>query len=114
MSHSTIENYLEALPLDIRERMEAIRTVIHEMVPDVTELISYAIPSFKLGKHYLLHVGAWKKHIALYPVTEQMESDIRGVAERGNGKGTIQFPHKDPLPIDIVRAVIKQRVIDCT
>jgi uncharacterized protein YdhG (YjbR/CyaY superfamily) len=43
-----------------------------------------------------------------------MESDIRGVAERGNGKGTIQFPHKDPLPIDIVRAVIKQRVIDCT
>lgn len=109
----TIDDYIQVLPGPVRERMTAIRSLVQEVAPEATECIAYAIPSFKVGTNYLVHVGAWKRHIAVYPASREMEELIPGVAERSNGKGTVQFRHNLDLPMDTIRAMLEHRLGDC-
>jgi uncharacterized protein YdhG (YjbR/CyaY superfamily) len=108
----SVDHYLAGLPEDVRARVQLVRDLVHEMAPSATETISYKIPTFKIGKHSLIHVAAWKRHIALYPATSDMEREIPGVAERSSGKGTCQFPHAEPLPLDIIRTMLEYRLRD--
>jgi uncharacterized protein YdhG (YjbR/CyaY superfamily) len=39
--------------------------VVHEVVPDAGETVSYAMPTFTLDDHPLRHVAAWTQHIGL-------------------------------------------------
>jgi uncharacterized protein YdhG (YjbR/CyaY superfamily) len=57
-----------------------------------------------------LHFSAAKKHIALYPRTAEMEAALAELAPYTSGKGTIQFPLNQPLPIPLIRQIVAFRV----
>ena len=54
---ATIEEYLEGLPDDVRARVQEVRRVVHEVVSDAGETISYAMPTFTLDGWPLVHVA---------------------------------------------------------
>src|SRR5215203_1991101 len=64
----SVDAYVGAQPPAVREILDQIGARVREAVPGVTEVISYDIPTFKLDGKALLHVAAWKHHIAVYPV----------------------------------------------
>ncbi|WP_216870514.1 DUF1801 domain-containing protein [Modestobacter excelsi] len=45
---ATVEEHLAGLPDDVRARLEAVRRVVHEVVPEAGETISYAMPTSTL------------------------------------------------------------------
>lgn len=103
---TTVDAYIATFPDNVRERLEAIRTAIHAAAPGTTETISYNLPTFVIGGSSRLYVAAWKQHIALYPITTEMEASIPAMADYSiSGKGTIQFPHARPLPLDLIREI---------
>ena len=53
----TIDEYIAAQECEIRERMIALRALIHNCHPDITEKIAWGIPTFVL-KGNLLHFSA--------------------------------------------------------
>jgi uncharacterized protein YdhG (YjbR/CyaY superfamily) len=104
---ATVDEYLAALPGDVRLRLAEVRRVVHEVVPDAGETISYAMPTFTLDGLPLLHVAAWKQHLGLYPLPPlDPELDALIAPYRGT-KDALKLPHAKPLPADLVARVVE-------
>jgi uncharacterized protein YdhG (YjbR/CyaY superfamily) len=106
----TIEEYLAMFPKDIQRILEKLRQVVRETAPEATETISYDIPTFKLKGKGLISFGAWKKHIAIYPGTATIEALKKELLPFKQSKGTVQFPLDKPIPVDLVKRIVKFRI----
>jgi uncharacterized protein YdhG (YjbR/CyaY superfamily) len=109
-SEATVEEYLTGLPDDVRARVEEIRRIVHEVVPDAGETISYAMPTFTVDGQPLVHVAAWKQHIGLYPLPPLDAALTAEVAPYRGTKDTMKLPHAQPLPRDLVARVVQALV----
>jgi uncharacterized protein YdhG (YjbR/CyaY superfamily) len=106
---TSVDEYLAALDDDeVRERVQALRAAVAEAVPGVGETIRYAMPTFTLDGRSLVHVAAWRKHIALYPLPQRVDDPEleRAVAPYRGAKDAMHLPHREPLPLDLVRRVV--------
>ena len=104
---ATVAEYLTGLPDDVRVRLEEVRRVVHEVVPDAGETISYAMPTFTLDGRPLLHVAAWKRHLGLYPLPALDPELAALVAPYRGAKDAMKLPHAAPLPRDLVARVVE-------
>ena len=106
----TIDEYHTMFSGDTLKRMESIRKIIHEEVPEVEECISYQIPCFKfLG--YLIYYSAFSNHISLStPYSdafwEYFKFELDGYK---TSKSVIQFPNDQRLPEELIRKIIVYR-----
>jgi uncharacterized protein YdhG (YjbR/CyaY superfamily) len=110
---ATVEEYLAGLPADVRARVEELCGVVRKVVPDAGEAISYAMPVFTLDGAPLLHVGAWRHHIGLYPVPRlDPELEVE-VAPLRSGQATVTLRPAARLPhallVRLVQAVADRR-----
>jgi uncharacterized protein YdhG (YjbR/CyaY superfamily) len=59
----------------------------------------------------LVYYALWKEHISFYgataKLTEIFEEDLKGYQ---TSKGTIKFPFNKPLPVALIRKLVKFRV----
>jgi uncharacterized protein YdhG (YjbR/CyaY superfamily) len=110
---TTVDDYLAALPDDRRAAMETLRRTIRAAAPDAVELISYLMPAFKSHGTFLVSYAAFKKHYSLFPasgaVVEALGDELTPYLA---GKGTIQFPANQPIPVDLVTRILKIRVAE--
>lgn len=108
----SIDDYIADFPDGTREKLSEIRNLIKSLVPDATETISYAIPTFdRHGKH-LVHFAGFKNHIGFYPTPSGLVAFADELAPYLTGKGTAQFPLDKPLPIDLIRKVVEFRLAE--
>ena len=103
---ATVDEYIDALPDDVRPLMEGVRRSIHTVVPDVGETISYQMPTFTLDGRPLVHVAAWKKHVGLYPLPPLDGELADAVAPYRVGTDTMQLKYARPIPYDLVERVL--------
>lgn len=102
-----VGKYLLAFPEPTRIVFEQIRAVIIKAAPACEETISYGIPAFMLNDSYIVFVGAYKKHISIYPAPVSHPDFIADFAAYKTSKGTIQFPLDKPLPMPLIRRIVK-------
>lgn len=109
--YKSIDEYHQAFPDEMRKRMQLIREIVHEVAPEVEEVISYQIPAFKIGKKYLIYYSAFSKHISL--ANPWSEAFLKTFATELEGlkvsKSVIQFPNNDPLPLSFIKRTVKFR-----
>jgi uncharacterized protein YdhG (YjbR/CyaY superfamily) len=103
----SIDEYIAACPPESQAYLKQIRKLIHTLVPDAKERISYQIAAFERNGKNLIHFAGWKKHVSLYPVPAGSEAFERQVQPYVDGKGTLKFPLDEPLPIKLIERVIK-------
>lgn len=108
-SIKTIDEYISVFPSPIQELLQQIRITIQEEAPDATEAISYAMPTFKLHGN-LVHFAAFKSHIGFYPTPSGIKAFEKELDAYKYSKGAIQFPLNQPLPLDLVRKIVRFRV----
>lgn len=109
---SYVTDYLEQLDDDNRRALERIRTLVHEIIPDVEETKSYGIPTYKYKGTYLVAFAKNKSFLSLYPgseVLETHEAELKGFA---HSKGTISFTPDTELSDAVLRAIITDRKRD--
>jgi len=104
-----IDEYIAGFPMEIQEILEEIRTTIRNAAPDAQETISYQIPTFTLYG-YLVHFGAYKKHIGFYPTPSGIEKFKNELAAYEGAKGSVQFPIDKPIPYDLISEIVRFRV----
>jgi uncharacterized protein YdhG (YjbR/CyaY superfamily) len=106
----TVGQYLSRVPEPARRALERMRATIRSVVPrEATEVISYRIPAFKHGT-VLVWYAAFANHVSLFPggaVLEAFEDDL---TDFKTSKGTVQFPLDAPLPIALIKRIVKARV----
>lgn len=106
-NYQTVDEYHQAFNGETLTRMQTIRKIIHEIVPDVAESISYQIPCFKYHG-YLIYYCAFPKHITLsHPYSEafweHFKADLKGYK---TSKSAIQIPTAKPLPEAFIRKIV--------
>ncbi|NYJ08357.1 iron chaperone [Petropleomorpha daqingensis] len=106
MTAATVDEYLTGLPEDVAAIVERLRALVHAAVPDAGETISYGMPTFTLDGLPLVHLAAWKKHIALYPLPAMDDDLARDVAPFQGTKSTLRLPLGRPVPYDLVERVL--------
>ena len=107
----TIDAYIAAFPAEVKQILEQIRAIVKKVAPDAEETISYDIPTFNLGGTYLVYFAAWKKHIALYPVSPQLAEQLSEDLSKYKGsKGSVHFPLNKPIPFDLIEKIVAWRL----
>lgn len=107
---NSIDAYIDSFPPEVRTRLHHLRQAIKEAAPEAEEGIKYRMPTFTLHGN-LVYFAAWKNHIGLYPITAAMEAELEELANyKTSGKGTIQFPFDQPLPLPLIRTIVAFRV----
>jgi uncharacterized protein YdhG (YjbR/CyaY superfamily) len=106
----TVEEYFARVPDPAREMLSKMRTTIRSAVPaEAIEIISYSIPAFKHGK-VLVWFAAFSDHCSLFPTAAVIEMFKDGLKGYSTSKGTIHFSLDRPLPVGLVRKIVKARV----
>lgn len=72
--------YVEAIPAEHRELFDRVHRIILETCPDATVVLSYKMPTYRVGERRLL-VGVWKHGVSLY-----------GWKHQGDGGFTARHP----------------------
>ena len=105
-----VEEYLAGVPEPARSTLSKVRAAIRTAVPTGTaEVISYGMPAFKHNE-VLVWYAAFSNHCSLFPtgaVIEAFKKELKGFS---TSKGTIQFSTDKPLPIALVKKLVKARV----
>lgn len=106
---ATVEEYLESLPEESRAKTEELRAILLAAFPNAKEGISYNIPALNDGGFFVYYSG-YKKHVSLYPAPTGVPEFADAIAPYHSGKGTLQFPLKEPLPAELIVRVAQYRL----
>jgi uncharacterized protein YdhG (YjbR/CyaY superfamily) len=107
--YNTIDEYIATFPPNIQTILQQIRAAVHKAAPEAEETISYQMPAFKQNG-ILVYFAAFKNHIGFFPTAQGVEAFKDKLAAYKTSKGTIQFPLDQPLPLELIEAIVRYRV----
>lgn len=107
-----IDGYIAAFPPETQAHLRQMREIVHEAAPEATEAISYRMPTFDLAGRHLVHFAGFAHHVGLYPIPTAIEAFKAELAPYKQGKGSVQFPLDQPLPVDLIRRIVEFRVAE--
>jgi uncharacterized protein YdhG (YjbR/CyaY superfamily) len=106
---SSIDEYIESFPEHVQKKLVELREAIREQAPHAQEKISYQIPTFFLNGN-LVHFAAYTNHIGFYPTSTGIRAFKNNLSKYKSAKGSVQFPIEEPLPLGLIRRIVKFRV----
>ena len=104
-----VAGYLALLAPDQSRELKRVIAIIRKAVPGCTQVISYGIHAFRRDKVFV-YCAAFKSHIGFYATPTGNAAFRRELAAYAGGKGSIQFPLDQPLPVDLIRRIVEFRV----
>jgi len=105
-----VAQYLARVPEPARSALSKMRAAIRRAVPrEATETISYGIPAFK-HKGILVWFAAFSDHCSLFPTAALIEAFKKELKGFSTSKGTIHFPLNRPVPVALIKKIVKARV----
>jgi uncharacterized protein YdhG (YjbR/CyaY superfamily) len=106
---TTIDEYIQGFPADVKAILSELRSTIRQAAPQAVEKISYRIPTFYLNGN-LVHFAAFERHIGFYPGPTGIAQFQEDLKKYKSAKGSVQFPLDQPLPLQLIAAIVKFRV----
>lgn len=105
----SINQYLTGVSTDKRAALQKLREAIHAAAPGVKECISYGMPGFRFEGRMLAWFAAAANHCSFYPggLVQDFKTELKNY---DTSKGTIRFPADRPLPVALVRKLVKAKI----
>ena len=86
-----VRDYVDAIPSEHRPLFDRLHRLILEVHPEASVVISYQIPTYKVGRNRL-YLGVWKHGVSFYGWGQGRDAGFTARhPELITGKGTIQL-----------------------
>jgi uncharacterized protein YdhG (YjbR/CyaY superfamily) len=104
-----VDAYIAAAPKTVQPMLRDLRRAIKTAAPKAEEKLSYGMPFYAYHGR-LIYFAAHKNHVGMYPIIGR-EKDLyaKELKPYMAAKATLQFPIGQPLPITLVKKVVKER-----
>ncbi|MCR5861767.1 DUF1801 domain-containing protein [Flavobacterium sp. J372] len=106
----SVDEYINSFPPEIQKILSQIRDIIKIEAPNAVESISYGMPAYKLNGKPLIYFAGYEKHIGLYATPTGHDAFKEEFSRYKTGKGSVQFPLSEPMPLDLIKKVTGFRV----
>jgi uncharacterized protein YdhG (YjbR/CyaY superfamily) len=110
---TTIDEYLAPVKGVKRAALDKLRETIRAIVPQAEERISYGMPAFRFNGKIVAGFAATAKGCSYFPFSG---STLRTLADElenyDKTKSSLHFDPAQPLPVTLVRKLIKTRVTE--
>ena len=113
---SVIDEHLDAFDEPQRSALRATADVIRAALPGAVEVMSYGMPTFKLGGEdgpAIVGLDGFVRHNSLFPysgsVAQQFAEEL---ADYPQTKGSIHFDLATPFPRALLRRILKARLAE--
>lgn len=106
----SVDAYLSNFRGETLARLAVMRRMIFDILPTVEESMAYGMPAYKRHGKPLVYFAGYENHIGFYATPNGHEAFKAEFAKYKQGKGSVQFPHDKPLPLELVKRVVKFRV----
>ena len=113
---SVIDEHLDGFDEPQRSALRATADVIRAALPGAVEVMSYGMPTFKLGGEdgpAIVGLDGFTKHNSLFPysgsVAQEFAAELAGYPQT---KGSIHFDLPTPFPRALLRRILKARLAE--
>ncbi len=110
MNVMTVDLYIDSFPPEIQERLKEMRRIIKQNAPMAVESIAYQMPAYKTEGRPLVYFAGFVAHVGFYATPTGHEKFAKELSKYKQGKGSVQFPHNQPLPVKLIAEIVKFRV----
>ncbi|MFT3704288.1 MAG: DUF1801 domain-containing protein [Agriterribacter sp.] len=108
---ATADEYIATFPEETQKKMQQLREAIKKAAPAAEEVISYGMPAYKQNG-MLVYFAAYKSHIGFYPTPSGIIAFKKELSVYNGAKGSVQFPLDKPLPLALVKQIVKFRIAE--
>lgn len=109
MKPKTIEQYIDAASPDTQERLWKLHETIKTAAPGASEALKWSMPAYSNQK-ILVTFAVFKNHIGFYPMPSAVKAFKKELVNYKTAQGSIQFLHDKPLPLPLIKKIVKFRV----
>jgi uncharacterized protein YdhG (YjbR/CyaY superfamily) len=108
-----VEGYLAKVPSPQRQTLDTVRASLRKVLPDATEDLRYGMPTFLVGGKGVAAYASFKAHCGYFPMSSTVLVEAGdAVAKYEVSKGGLRFPVDKPLPITLIRKLVKIRLAE--
>lgn len=106
----SVDAYISSFPKDTQVVLQEVRNTIIAAAPSAVEEISYAMPAYKIDGKAVVYFAGYKGHVGFYATPTGHSAFEKQLAKYKQGKGSVQFPLTEPMPLKLITAITKFRV----
>lgn len=116
MTHAQSHDaYLASRPEDQRAALSTLRAQIRALLPEAEEVISYAMPGFRIGRQVIAGYAGFARNCGYYPhsgnIIAQLAAELDAAGFR-HSSGAVQFTPAHPLPQPLVARMVALRLAE--
>lgn len=104
------DEYISSFPKEIQILLQEVRKTIKNEASNADESIIYGMPAYKLNGKALVYFAGYKNHIGFYATPTGHSEFTKELVKYKQGKGSVQFPINEPMPLDLITKIVKFRV----
>jgi len=105
---NSIQEYFSWFPPEIQAKLQQMREILRQAVPEAEEVISYHMPAFKTSE-VLVYYAAARSHMGYYPTASGVINFKEELSGYVTSKGAIQFPYDEDLPVQLIGEIAQFR-----
>ncbi len=109
-STKNVDAYIASFPKKVQPLLRQMRKTINAAAPNAQESISYGMPAYKYIGKPLVYFAGYEKHIGFYATPTGNLLFKKDLADYKPGKGSIQFPIDQPLPLALITKIVVYRL----
>ena len=106
---TNVDEYIATFPTEVQEVLQQVRATVKKAAPQAGEVIKYDMPTYVLNGN-LVYFAGYKAHIGFYPAPTNDDSFKDALAGYKTGKGSVQFPLGQPMPLQLITRIVKHYI----
>lgn len=104
----TVDTYIAAAAEPRRQRLAAVRALVRDVAPDVTEGLDWKMPVFRRGEHWVAMANQ-KSYLSVYLGCEPLAQAVAASDPRLKaGKSCVNIADRAELPLAALRPAIAE------